>query len=54
MKGGIVSFIAALETLDALGIRLRGDVTVAATVGEEDGGVGALAVILAGIAPTPP
>ncbi|CAA9586272.1 MAG: Acetylornithine deacetylase [uncultured Thermomicrobiales bacterium] len=48
MKGGIVSFIAALETLDALGIRLRGDVTVAATVGEEDGGVGALAVILAG------
>jgi acetylornithine deacetylase len=48
MKGGLVSFIAALETLDALGIRLRGDVTVAATVGEEDGGVGALAVILAG------
>ena len=48
MKGGLVSFIAALEALDALGIRLQGDVTVAATVGEEDGGVGALAVILAG------
>ena len=48
MKGGLVSHLAALAALDACGIRLRGDVTVAATVGEEDGGVGALAVILAG------
>jgi acetylornithine deacetylase len=48
MKGGLVTFLAALDALDALGIRLKGDVTVAATVGEEDGGVGALAVILAG------
>ncbi len=48
MKGGLVAHLAALDVLDALGIRLKGDVTVAATVGEEDGGVGALAVILAG------
>lgn len=48
MKGGLVTFVAALRALGELGIRLRGDVTVAATVGEEDGGVGALATILEG------
>ncbi len=48
MKGGLVAFIAALDVLAALGVKLGGDVTVAATVGEEDGGVGALAAILGG------
>lgn len=48
MKGGLVTHLAALEVLDALGLRLKGDVTVAATVGEEDGGLGALAVVLRG------
>ena len=48
MKGGLVSQLAALDALEGLGIRLRGDVTVAATVGEEDGGFGALGVLLAG------
>ena len=47
MKGGLATIIAALRTLDALGIELAGDVTVAATVGEEDTGVGSLAVVLA-------
>ena len=48
MKGGLATFVAALRALGELGIGLRGDVTVAATVGEEDGGVGALATILEG------
>ena len=48
MKGGLVTFVAALRALGELGVGLRGDVTVAATVGEEDGGVGALATILEG------
>jgi acetylornithine deacetylase len=48
MKGGIATIISALEALDVLGINLRGDVTVATTVGEEDTGVGALSTILAG------
>ncbi len=48
MKGGLVTYLAALAALSDLGLELRGDVTVAATVGEEDGGLGALATILAG------
>ena len=48
MKGGLATHIAALDVLDALGVELDGDVTVAATVGEEDGGVGALATVLDG------
>jgi acetylornithine deacetylase len=48
MKGGLVTHLAALAALDALGIALRGDVLVAATVGEEDGGVGALSTVLRG------
>lgn len=48
MKGGLVTHLAALAALDALGLRLRGDVYVTATVGEEDGGVGALTTVLAG------
>jgi acetylornithine deacetylase len=48
MKGGLTTFLAALGALEAAAVRLRGDVTVAATVGEEDGGLGALATVLRG------
>lgn len=48
MKGGLVTHLLALDALDTLGVRLRGDVKVAATVGEEDGGLGALSAVLRG------
>jgi acetylornithine deacetylase len=48
MKGGLVTYIAALDALAGLGIELRGDISVAATVGEENGGLGALSTILRG------
>jgi len=48
MKGGLVTHLAALDALDAAGIQLMGDLTIAATVGEEDGGLGALSVVLRG------
>jgi acetylornithine deacetylase len=48
MKGGIVTNIAALDVLSDLGITLDGDVLLAASVGEEDGGLGALSTILRG------
>jgi acetylornithine deacetylase len=48
MKGGVASFIAALDAVEAAGIRLKGDVLLATTVGEEDGGLGALSLVLRG------
>jgi acetylornithine deacetylase len=48
MKGGLVGYLGALDALDAVGIRLRGDVKVNTTVGEEDGGLGALSTVLRG------
>jgi acetylornithine deacetylase len=48
MKGGLVTHLVALDALSDLGIGLRGDVTVAATVGEENGGLGALSTVLRG------
>lgn len=48
MKGGLVTHLAALDALEELGIGLRGNVKVAATVGEEDGGLGALSTVLRG------
>ncbi len=48
MHGGLVSFLAAFDALDALGIQLAGDATILSTVGEEDGGLGALSSILRG------
>jgi len=48
MKSGVVTNIVAMQILNDLGIQLGGDVYVAATVGEEDGGVGALSLILRG------
>jgi acetylornithine deacetylase len=49
MKGGVASFIAALDAVEAAGIKLKGDVLLATTVGEEDGGLGALSLVLRGI-----
>jgi len=48
MKGGLVTHLVALDALEAAGVGLGGDVTVAATVGEEDGGLGALSTALRG------
>jgi acetylornithine deacetylase len=48
MKGGLVTHLVALDALSDLGLGLRGDVIVAATVGEENGGLGALSTILRG------
>ena len=48
MKGGVASFIAALDAVEAAGIPLAGDVLLATTVGEEDGGLGALSLVLRG------
>ncbi len=48
MKGGLVSYLTALDVLQALDVQLAGDVTVNTTVGEEDGGVGALSTVLRG------
>ncbi len=48
MKGGLVTHLVALDALSDLGITLGGDVTVAATVGEENGGLGALSTVLRG------
>jgi len=48
MKGGLVTHLIALDALSDLGFALRGDVTVAATVGEENGGLGALSSVLRG------
>lgn len=48
MKGGLTTFLIALDVLGDLGIRLAGDMKIAATVGEEDGGLGALSTVLRG------
>ncbi len=48
MKGGLTSYLGALDALEAAGVRLRGDVKVNTTVGEEDGGLGALSTVLRG------
>lgn len=48
MHGGLVSYLVALDALEQLGIQLAGDVIVNTTVGEEDGGVGALSTVLRG------
>lgn len=48
MKAGVATHIMVLDILDALGITLRGDLVLAASVGEEDGGYGAVATVLRG------
>lgn len=48
MKGGTVSCLLAAEALQALGIKLKGDVLFESVVEEESGGSGTLAAILRG------
>jgi acetylornithine deacetylase len=48
MKSGVATYIAVLDVLDDLGVRLQGDLLLAASVGEEDGGFGALSTVLRG------
>ena len=40
MKGGVAAMIAAVETIQRLGLRLRGDVLIESVVDEETGGPG--------------
>lgn len=48
MKGGLVCALFALKAVRDAGVRLRGRLSVASVVGEEDGGTGTLATILRG------
>lgn len=48
MKGGNLAALLAIQTLQALGVRLRGDVIFQSVVEEESGGAGTLAAILRG------
>ncbi|HYH12024.1 MAG TPA: M20/M25/M40 family metallo-hydrolase, partial [Thermomicrobiales bacterium] len=51
MKGGVVAMLLARQVLAEVGIDVRGDVYLATTVGEEDGGLGALSMVLRGYRP---
>jgi acetylornithine deacetylase len=48
MKGGLVAFIGAVDALRSLGVRPQGDLLLNTTVGEENGGLGALSTVLRG------
>ena len=48
MKGGLACALAAAAAVRAAGLRLRGRLSVASVVGEEDGGTGTLATLLRG------
>lgn len=48
MKGGIAAMIKAIEFLQIIGIRLKGDVIIECVVDEEGGGNGTLASIIRG------
>lgn len=48
MKGGNVSLLLAMQAIQALGIRLKGDVLFESVIEEESGGAGTLAAILRG------
>ncbi|WP_232699232.1 peptidase [Brevibacillus daliensis] len=48
MKGGNLSSLLAIQTLQRLGIRLQGDVIFQSVVEEESGGAGTLSTILRG------
>lgn len=48
MKGGNVSLLLALQAIQALGIRLKGDILFESVIEEESGGAGTLAAILRG------
>lgn len=48
MKAGLASAVFAVEALQHLGLRLRGDVLLQSVIGEESGGVGTLTTIVKG------
>jgi acetylornithine deacetylase len=48
MKGGLACALFAAKAIRDAGVRLRGRLSVASVVGEEDGGTGTLAAILRG------
>ncbi|MBU7315309.1 peptidase [Paenibacillus oleatilyticus] len=48
MKGGNVSLLLAIEALQGLGLRLKGDVIFQSVVEEESGGAGTLATVMRG------
>lgn len=48
MKGGNASLLLAVEALQSLGFKLKGDVIVQSVIEEESGGAGTLAAILKG------
>ncbi|MGG0719231.1 peptidase [Robertmurraya massiliosenegalensis] len=48
MKGGNVSLLLAIQAIQALGFRLKGDVLFESVIEEESGGAGTLATILRG------
>jgi acetylornithine deacetylase len=48
MKGGLACALFAAKAVQDAGVRLRGRLSVASVVGEEDGGTGTLATILRG------
>ncbi|WP_409372000.1 peptidase [Paenibacillus alginolyticus] len=48
MKGGNASLFIAVEAIQSLGIKLKGDVIVQSVIEEESGGVGTLAAIVKG------
>ena len=51
MKGGVTAFISAAGILNDLGVSLKGDLQLNTSVGEEDGGLGALSTVLRGYKP---
>ncbi|MBB6444571.1 peptidase [Bacillus benzoevorans] len=48
MKGGTVSLLMAIEAIQSLGIKLKGDVIFQSVIEEESGGAGTLAAVLRG------
>ena len=48
MKGGLCCAIFAAKAIKDAGVRLKGRLSVQSVIGEEDGGVGALATVLRG------
>ena len=48
MKAGLVAAIGAVDAIRSAGVRLRGDLLVAAVQGEEDGGLGTYSLLQRG------
>jgi acetylornithine deacetylase len=48
MKAGLLAAIGAIDAIRSAGVRLRGDLVVAAVQGEEDGGLGTFALLRRG------